>query len=479
MRRTYYLVFILLLIAQTSFGQIYQNMAQPGYKFSRARFDSVLTIPTGLGNLKNITGGQDTGQIRFNLSDSSVYVWNGRAWIKPVGGGVTVSSYGKNATADSTILLLSNGTRYAAKDSVGGVPTLPFTEIAFGDASNLLTSSPNLTFNNGLFQLGSDDDDMVIAADLSNAAVILGDLSNRFTQTRLALRPTNNTLALFNNNNNTKFAINKETPTATLDVVGSDTSVLKLEGLTNASLATDSMLVIGANGNVKKAIKPVTVSSYGKNATADSTILLLSNGTRYAAKDSVGGGSSGWGLTGNASAVTDFLGTTNNRTMRFRTNNVERMVIDSTGKVAIAGNTTIANLIDPDNILTLQNSINTATNSIRFLNPNNTSQAGLVGTGSNFNYGTYQGNQAVLTGGSGGIGLRVGNGANQHIRFYATNSDADFSTVQLQMFSNTGNVLLQNGGTYTDAGFKFDVNGTTRLQNNLTISGSNIAYSPT
>ena len=76
-----------------------------------------------------------------------------------------------------------------------------------------------------------------------------------------------------------------------------------------------------------------TVSSFGKNATRDSTILLLSNGTRYAAKDSAGGG--GWSLTGNASAVTDFLGTTNNRTMRFRTNNTERMVIDSMGNVGI------------------------------------------------------------------------------------------------------------------------------------------------
>jgi hypothetical protein len=89
-----------------------------------------------------------------------------------------------------------------------------------------------------------------------------------------------------------------------------------------------------------------TVSSYGKNATRDSTILLLSNGTRYAAKDSVGGGGgSGWGLTGNASAVTDFLGTTNNRTMRFRTNNTERMVIDSTGSVGI-GTSTPAHRLD-------------------------------------------------------------------------------------------------------------------------------------
>jgi hypothetical protein len=85
---------ILIILIFVSFGataQVYQNMAQPGYKFGRARFDSVLTIPTGLGAMRNITGGQDTGQIRFNVSDSSVYVWNGRRWVRPVGGTDTTS----------------------------------------------------------------------------------------------------------------------------------------------------------------------------------------------------------------------------------------------------------------------------------------------------------------------------------------------------------------------------------------------------
>ena len=116
MRRSHYLVIILLLIAQTSFGQIYQNMAQPGYKFSRARFDSVLSIPIGLGNLKNISGGQDTGQIRFNKSDSSVYVWNGRAWIKAGGGTIPTltqvleSAAGANEAGANQIKDLAAGT---------------------------------------------------------------------------------------------------------------------------------------------------------------------------------------------------------------------------------------------------------------------------------------------------------------------------------------------------------------------------------
>jgi hypothetical protein len=129
MRRSYYLVFILLLIAQTSFGQIYQNMAQPGYKFSRARFDSVLTIPSGLGNLKNITGGQDTGQIRFNVSDSSVYVWNGRGWIKAGGGsgsidyvtqgyGIRVDSLGRVYTVKVDSTVVGSKTYIDAKDAL-------------------------------------------------------------------------------------------------------------------------------------------------------------------------------------------------------------------------------------------------------------------------------------------------------------------------------------------------------------------------
>ncbi len=40
---------------------------------------------------------------------------------------------------------------------------------------------------------------------------------------------------------------------------------------------------------------------------------------------------------------------------------------------------------------------------------------------------------------------------------------------RLQVYGS-GNVVIQNGGTFTDAGFRLDVNGTTRLQDNVTIT---------
>ena len=45
-------------------------------------FDSVLTIPLSINGLKNITGGRDAGQIRYNVTDSGLYVYSGYQWIK-------------------------------------------------------------------------------------------------------------------------------------------------------------------------------------------------------------------------------------------------------------------------------------------------------------------------------------------------------------------------------------------------------------
>jgi hypothetical protein len=50
---------------------------------------------------------------------------------------------------------------------------------------------------------------------------------------------------------------------------------------------------------------------------------------------------------------------------------------------------------------------------------------------------------------------------------FRTNSVGTLSTEKARIFA-TGNLLLQNGGTFTDAGFRLDVNGTARVQGVLT-----------
>lgn len=61
----------------------------------------------------------------------------------------------------------------------------------------------------------------------------------------------------------------------------------------------------------------------------------------------------------------------------------------------------------------------------------------------------------------------------------ATATDVTFVTAQtgrLKVYNSTGNVVIQNGGTFTDAGYRLDVNGTVRFQDNLLFSSNKGIY---
>jgi hypothetical protein len=82
------LLYILLLFPVIGFSQVYQSMPQYGYgPIKRMQFDSVATLPLGLGDLRQSVGFRNIGQVRFNTTDSSLYVWTGFTWAKQAGGG--------------------------------------------------------------------------------------------------------------------------------------------------------------------------------------------------------------------------------------------------------------------------------------------------------------------------------------------------------------------------------------------------------
>jgi hypothetical protein len=64
-----------------------------------------------------------------------------------------------------------------------------------------------------------------------------------------------------------------------------------------------------------------------------------------------------------------------------------------------------------------------------------------------------------------------GSGGSGSIRFYATNSNG-VSPNELMRIYGTGNLLIQNGGTFTDSGQRLQVQGTTLLNGNVTFSSS-------
>lgn len=85
--------FILFMCFGVAYGQIYQNMPQPGYgPINRMLVNGVLTIPRTSSQQSNITGGVDTGRIRYNESDSSLQVYTGYQWRSSGGGELTTDN---------------------------------------------------------------------------------------------------------------------------------------------------------------------------------------------------------------------------------------------------------------------------------------------------------------------------------------------------------------------------------------------------
>jgi len=435
MRRSHYLVIILLLIAQTSFGQIYQNMAQPGYKFSRARFDSVLTIPTGLGGLRNITGGQDTGQIRFNVSDSSVYVWNGRAWIKPVSGGTDTAS-------------LSN--RINAKLNIA-------------DTAAMLT--PYAKTAALALKLNISDTASMLSAYARSAAVTSA------LALKLNITDTIGNGDLFIRNLTTQENKRFNVKGGRLDTLYASTSGGGRIVSNGGTIAAEWGAGGGANFDFH--------GFAGYNANRASSYTTRSFTDKNYVDSSITAGGSGWSLNGNASAVTNFLGTTNNRTMRFRTNNTERMVIDSTGKIGIGTSS-------PSSILNILSSV--ATQEYTFQNNQNTNGRSIIlldnaaggSTGGNFSirsYGTTFGETLNGVNLNGGAALlanpnayngplllsNLGNGTNSFMAFGVQTGEA---------FRVNSNKSITIGGTTPQA--QLNVNQVAGTTKGLLISGDEI-----
>jgi hypothetical protein len=97
-------------------------------------------------------------------------------------------------------------------------------------------------------------------------------------------------------------------------------------GIGTVSPAT-ALHVVGTN--------PLTLNGVQVGATSDSILTIASGTVRKLPFTALTGVS--WSLTGNAGTNygTNFLGTTDNTSLRFRTNNIQGMILDSLGNVGI------------------------------------------------------------------------------------------------------------------------------------------------
>ena len=140
---------------------------------------------------------------------------------------------------------------------------------------------------------------------------------------------------------------------------------------------------------------------------------------------------------------------------------------------------TFGNYFDVTSTLTTLNRNAGTAQALRGFSVTPTSGTQAYGTGAN--YGTMSvgdgTNFAVLgynwsvTGAKAVFGGITSGGNQLPISLYGRRFELyNQNTVAMTMFDNTGNFLIQYGGTHTDAGYKLDVNGTARVQGKLSVN---------
>ena len=301
-----------------------------------------------LNTIAPVTGGSTESLLVYNTNTTTgkgFYYWDGSQWVSIgidnddwniLGNTGTNQSVNFIGTTDSQGLTVrTNNTerfRFNTNNQL----------LAIGNGS---AAAPSYSWGNdttmGFYKSGTSQMDMVInGVSFYNANANIAPSENEWTfnpgglDSNLRVETDNNANALFVDgaNDNVGFGTNAPVPSAQLEMADINKGLLVNRVLLTA---TNSSAPITAPATGLLVFNTATA---GSGATAVTPGFYFWDGSKWVGLDNTNGRD--WSLLGNAgtNSATNFIGTTDNVSLSFKTNNTERMLIDAAGTVGI-GNT--------------------------------------------------------------------------------------------------------------------------------------------
>lgn len=334
-------------------------MPQAGYgPVKRMLFDSVVTLPMGITSLRNISGGRDTAQIRYNKNDSSIYVYTGSQWVKSSGGS-TIDTTSLSNRINLKVNISDTANKWISAVSKPNDSSLSFTKgttvttysiSTVTSAKRLATLVYNSTgttiakgsvvYINGRHSSNLPTIALAQANDEANSyktfAITAEDIPT--SSSGLSIQAGNITGLNLPTSTYTDGDIVYLSPTVaggiTITKPLASNHICKLGSVTRAHPTQGTIEIKIENGWQLDELSDVQIPAVPN----DSTVLQFSrvDSLWHAVSPTSVIDGYAWKTSGNSDVNAGrFIGSTNNASVRLRTNNTERVVIDSIGSVGI------------------------------------------------------------------------------------------------------------------------------------------------